>query len=662
MRVAVVAEFYPRAADPVLGVWAHRQAIAARDAGAEVRVLVLHRPLPAARRAARRAGERAARQRLRRRAAAARASSTASRSRTSRSSPRRARAPTATGAAGPPPPLAVALRALRRGFAVRRRPRPQRRPRRRGRPPRAPRAPLVVSVHGGDVFHTAPRSARGAEAVRAALHRAQLVLANSAGIEARCRALGARATRVVHLGTDLPAQRAEPVRRPDVVTTGAPRRPQAPRRRPARDRAPARPPSAPALPRHRRRPRARRAAARSPPSCGIADRVEFAGQLAPAEALRAHAARDAAGDAVDRRGVRRGLRRGDGRLAAGDRRARRARAGRDRGRRRRHDARRRPATSRSSPRRSTRCSRRARAPQTGGAARAPRCRTPSPGRTAARRRSPPTRRRCVTPSKPVLFVTNHVPPERVGAFAALHARVPLELAIFGGRSIHATEGVADPGVPAPPRAPARGPRARVEQALPRRRLRDRGADRAAGGRARGARRPHAVRPVERAVGAPAHPGARRGRRPAARRPVPDGRRRRRLRARTSRPSPPPAARATSTSHRRPSTTRSGAPTCPSSGRHRSPRCFSVGRVGQRVECCSSMPGVRRASEHRPPRSSSSVREPGPPGTPPAARWPLSARNRRSRSATSWPAPTFASYRLCAPAASASPGDSSPTKP
>ena len=49
--------------------------------------------------------------------------------------------------------------------------------------------------------------------------------------------------------------------------------------------------------------------------------------------------------------------------------------------------------------------------------------------------------------KPVLFVTNHVPPERVGAFAALHRRVPIELAIFGGRSTHATAGVADPGVP-----------------------------------------------------------------------------------------------------------------------------------------------------------------------------------------------------------------------
>jgi glycosyltransferase involved in cell wall biosynthesis len=48
MRVCVVAEYYPRRRDPVLGVWAHRQALAARDAGAEVRVLALERPLPGA--------------------------------------------------------------------------------------------------------------------------------------------------------------------------------------------------------------------------------------------------------------------------------------------------------------------------------------------------------------------------------------------------------------------------------------------------------------------------------------------------------------------------------------------------------------------------------------------------------------------------------------
>jgi glycosyltransferase involved in cell wall biosynthesis len=50
-------------------------------------------------------------------------------------------------------------------------------------------------------------------------------------------------------------------------------------------------------------------------------------------------------------------------------------------------------------------------------------------------------------AKPVLFVTNHVPPDRAGAFAALHTRTPLLVALFGGRSHHATAGVDDPGVP-----------------------------------------------------------------------------------------------------------------------------------------------------------------------------------------------------------------------
>jgi glycosyltransferase involved in cell wall biosynthesis len=49
--------------------------------------------------------------------------------------------------------------------------------------------------------------------------------------------------------------------------------------------------------------------------------------------------------------------------------------------------------------------------------------------------------------RPVLFVTNIVPPDRAGAFAALHARAGIELALFGGRSHHATGGVEDPGVP-----------------------------------------------------------------------------------------------------------------------------------------------------------------------------------------------------------------------
>jgi glycosyltransferase involved in cell wall biosynthesis len=48
VKVAVVAEYYPRRRDPVLGIWAHRQALAARDAGADVKVLVLERPVPSA--------------------------------------------------------------------------------------------------------------------------------------------------------------------------------------------------------------------------------------------------------------------------------------------------------------------------------------------------------------------------------------------------------------------------------------------------------------------------------------------------------------------------------------------------------------------------------------------------------------------------------------
>ncbi len=43
--------------------------------------------------------------------------------------------------------------------------------------------------------------------------------------------------------------------------------------------------------------------------------------------------------------------------------------------------------------------------------------------------------------KPVLFVTGHAPPDRVGAFAALHERENIEVALYGGRSLHG------PGVP-----------------------------------------------------------------------------------------------------------------------------------------------------------------------------------------------------------------------
>jgi glycosyltransferase involved in cell wall biosynthesis len=46
VKVAVVAEYYPRPSYPGLGIWAHRQARAVRELGIDVRVLVLERPIP----------------------------------------------------------------------------------------------------------------------------------------------------------------------------------------------------------------------------------------------------------------------------------------------------------------------------------------------------------------------------------------------------------------------------------------------------------------------------------------------------------------------------------------------------------------------------------------------------------------------------------------
>lgn len=51
--------------------------------------------------------------------------------------------------------------------------------------------------------------------------------------------------------------------------------------------------------------------------------------------------------------------------------------------------------------------------------------------------------------KPVLFITGHVPASRRGAYAALHERIGIELALFGGPHQHgAPPGPPPPGVPA----------------------------------------------------------------------------------------------------------------------------------------------------------------------------------------------------------------------
>jgi teichuronic acid biosynthesis glycosyltransferase TuaC len=289
VKVLVVAEFYPSRRDPVLGIWAHRQALAARAAGAEVQVLVLHRLVPP--RAALASGPAEA------------ASALAKLLREPRTqvrdglhvtyvpyvSPARGRSYAAWGAWAAPA-LGLALRRIRRSFpfeivhahnAV-----PAGDAVRRVGGPRSRRAPLVISVHGGDVLYTAPRSSAGAAAVQRTLGEARLVLANSQGIAELSRERGARETRVVHLGAEVPPA-ARPARRegpPALVTVAH---------------LIARKRHADVLralavlgPRH---PTLRYAIVGEGPErtaleglavrLGVADRVDFHGQLSPAEAI-----------------------------------------------------------------------------------------------------------------------------------------------------------------------------------------------------------------------------------------------------------------------------------------------------------------------------------------------------------------------------------------
>jgi glycosyltransferase involved in cell wall biosynthesis len=208
MRVLVVAEYYPRAADPVRGVWAHRQALATHEEGAEVRVLVLHRPLPPLA-ALRRRDLRALLGAVRQPAHAQLDGLSVDYVRYL--SPPRPLSYGSWGAWAAPaleraiarlgfaPDLVHAHYAAPAGDAVRR---------------AAPDAPLVVSVHGHDVY-----GARMA-AVPATLGHARLVLANSAGTARRSIEHGARSTRVVHLGTDLPSERPAEPAQPTLVTVG----------------------------------------------------------------------------------------------------------------------------------------------------------------------------------------------------------------------------------------------------------------------------------------------------------------------------------------------------------------------------------------------------------------------------------------------------------
>jgi teichuronic acid biosynthesis glycosyltransferase TuaC len=228
VRVAVVAEWYPSPVDPVHGIWAHRQAVAARDTGAEVRVLAMRRPVPPLSVLRALAARPPDAEPLKRWSAGVgstlrpwRLDGIPVRPVPFLSPPR----PRSYGSWGHwmAPPLAVALDRLRRswpfdlvhahsivppGYAAARW--------RRG----SGRPPLAVSAHGPDMIHVPGRSTLAAGASRTALRESDLVIANSRWAEARCREIADAQIRstVVHLGTDVPPEPPQRHERLTLVT------------------------------------------------------------------------------------------------------------------------------------------------------------------------------------------------------------------------------------------------------------------------------------------------------------------------------------------------------------------------------------------------------------------------------------------------------------
>ena len=279
MRVAIVAEYYPRARDPALGIWAHRQAVAAAAAGADVHVLVLHRPVPP--RAALRARDGAALMAPLRQPLRAELDGVPVTYVPFLAPPR----PRSYGTWGSwaAPSLALALRHLRRSFRVRPRPRPLRRAGRRRRAARrraraarglgprwrpARRRPPLAGGNARRARRSRPRRRRARELGRHGEARAGA--RGEAHARRPPRQRPARAGRAGDAGPDRDR------RQPD--------RPQAPRRRAARAVAAARRPPGRRVGGRRRRARAR--AARAPrPRAQLVDRVRFTGALAPDRAL-----------------------------------------------------------------------------------------------------------------------------------------------------------------------------------------------------------------------------------------------------------------------------------------------------------------------------------------------------------------------------------------
>jgi glycosyltransferase involved in cell wall biosynthesis len=217
VRVAVVAEYYPRPRDPAWGIWAHRQAMAVGAHGIEVRVVALERPVPSRREMrSGRLSEWAGRVldpprdtvmdgigvRYARFVSPPRPLSYASWGRWAARGVRRALdggpAPDIVHAHYAVPAGDAALRWIRRGHDV----------------------PLIVSVHGGDLSYTAARSARGRDVVARVLRAADAVIANSAVTRRGIEALTGAMPRldVIHPGADVPEAVAERDPEPTLVT------------------------------------------------------------------------------------------------------------------------------------------------------------------------------------------------------------------------------------------------------------------------------------------------------------------------------------------------------------------------------------------------------------------------------------------------------------
>jgi teichuronic acid biosynthesis glycosyltransferase TuaC len=215
VRVAVVAEWYPSQADPVHGIWAHCQAVAAQAQGAEVRVLALRRPVPPlalARRLLRLPPDLAS---LRQWGAETRQTLQAGKVDGIEVLP--------VPWLGPPrpisygswgywmaPPLHRALDRMYRAWqfdvlhAHCLAPAGHAAQRWIARQPEVGRPAFVVSAHGPDMIHVPERSSVGRRACIAALHGADLVIANSTWARRRCEELAGRALQasVVHLGAN----------------------------------------------------------------------------------------------------------------------------------------------------------------------------------------------------------------------------------------------------------------------------------------------------------------------------------------------------------------------------------------------------------------------------------------------------------------------------